>query len=39
MPMAVLAGARDGVGFQAEGFDFVADGADLFVRGVGLHDD
>jgi hypothetical protein len=26
------------MGFQAERFDFVADGANLFVRGVGLHD-
>ena len=43
---AVVAGDADGgaasagdrMGFQAEGFDFVADGADLFVGGVGLHD-
>ena len=32
------AGAGDGMGFEAEGFDAVADGADLFVGGVGLHD-
>jgi len=32
-------GARDGMSFEAEGFDAVADGADLFFGGVGLHDD
>jgi hypothetical protein len=25
--------------FEAEGFDAVADGSDLFFGGVGLHDD
>ena len=30
---------RDGMSFEAEGFDAVADGADLFFGGVGLHDD
>ena len=32
-------GTRDGVSFEAEGFDAVADGADLCIGGVGLHDD
>ena len=38
MPMAVRPDAGDGMGFEAERFDAVADGADLFVGGVGLHD-
>jgi len=37
MPMAVRP-RQDGMRFQAERFDFVADEADLFVRGVVLHD-
>ena len=32
-------GAGDGVSFEAEGFDALANGADLFFGGVGLHDD
>jgi len=32
-------GAGDGMGFEAEGFDAIADGADLFLGGMGLHDD
>jgi hypothetical protein len=32
-------GSRDGVSFKAEGFDAFADGADLLLGGVGLHDD
>ena len=32
------AGTWDGVGFEAEGFDAIADGAHLFFCGVGLHD-
>ena len=32
-------GAGDGMRFEAERFDFFADGADLFFGGVGLHDD
>lgn len=31
--------AGDGMRFEAERFDFVANGADLCVGGVGLHDD
>jgi len=31
--------AGNGMGFEAEGFDFVANGANLCVGGVGLHDD
>jgi hypothetical protein len=27
------------MGFEAEGFDAIADGADLFLGGMGLHDD
>ena len=30
-------GAGDGVGFHAEGVDAIADGANLFLGGVGLH--
>ena len=32
-------GAGDGMSFKAEGFDAVADCADLLFSGVGLHDD
>ena len=32
------ASAGNGVGFEAQGFDALADGADLFFSGVGLHD-
>ena len=32
------AGAWNGVSFEAERLDAVADGADLFFRGMGLHD-
>jgi hypothetical protein len=32
-------GTGDGVSFEAEGFDAVADSADLCIGGVGLHDD
>ena len=32
-------GAGDGVSFEAQGFDALANGADLFFGGVGLHDD
>lgn len=31
-------GAGNGMRFHAEGIDAVTDGADLFVSGVGLHD-
>ena len=32
-------GAGDGMGFEAEAFDALADGANLLLGGVGLHDD
>jgi hypothetical protein len=32
-------GARDGMGLQAKGFDAFADGANLLLGGIGLHDD
>ena len=32
-------GAGNGMGFEAEAFDACADGADLLLGGVGLHDD
>ena len=32
-------GSGDGMSFEAEGFDAFADGANLLLGGVGLHDD
>ena len=32
-------GSGDGMGFEAEAFDALADGADLLLGGMGLHDD